>query len=100
LSRWVDVDCLLISITTVFDSKTATKVTEYIEKYPTIEGREWIPVSERMPEVEGRYIVTLDNDEVGYLLCKNCLWMVNNVVPLAECRVKAWMPLPEPYKAE
>lgn len=52
----------------------------------------WIPVSERLPEKNGQYLVTVNK---GYMLLG--LW----------CGIKddwiniiAWMPLPEPYKAE
>ena len=50
----------------------------------------WIPVSERLPEKSGQYLVTVKK---GYMLLG--LW----------CGIKddwinviAWMPLPEPYK--
>lgn len=73
----------------------------------------WIPVSERLPEYNGRYLVSLPsrliheeynvmilnfakslyvpNKEAWYEVDSN---MVLNEVP----GVTAWMPLPEPYK--
>lgn len=64
-----------------------------IEDAPTV--MEWIPCSERLPEKEGRYLVT----------CEKCgAWSVDwniwadNKIWLWEQGVSAWMPLPEPYK--
>lgn len=69
---------------------------------------EWIPVSERLPETNGRYlayIVNKHDDKLKYIMtCEYSLadgyW---NWFPDDECasdNVIAWMPLPEPYKAE
>ena len=60
--------------------------------------KEWIPVSERLPELPGIYMTTLDYGKHGlatgarYYHGKYFKWM-------NEC-VVAWIPLPEPYKAE
>lgn len=53
---------------------------------------EWIPVSERVPEENGEYLVTVKR---GYVM--TALWVED-----AENwkKVTAWMPLPTPYKAE
>lgn len=52
----------------------------------------WIPVSERLPEEHGGYLVTV---KYGYVT--RALWVGD-----AENwkGVIAWMPLPEPYKQE
>ena len=66
---------------------------------------EWIPVSERLPEdselvlfstktdrvFEGRYFA--DNTDCQWYAFRDECFAFNNVVT-------AWMPLPEPYKAE
>lgn len=63
-----------------------------------MEQTRWIPVSERLPEYPGVYMTTLDYGKHGlatgarYYHGKYFKWM-------NEC-VIAWMPLPEPYKAE
>lgn len=52
----------------------------------------WISVSEKLPEENGGYLVTVKR---GYVT--TALW-VGNTENWKE--VTAWMPLPEPYKAE
>ena len=68
----------------------------------------WIPVSERLPEKDGKYLVTVDEVPLGMpshtFVCK-CLHLKSGWdLPMAEVvgkrKVVAWMPLPEPYKAE
>ena len=63
---------------------------------------EWIPCSERLPEENGNYLVTVEaNDGTASIKFQ----MVDHYGPkwLHEGKrekVIAWMPLPEPYKAE
>ena len=54
--------------------------------------KEWIPVSERLPEENGGYLVTVMGKYIT-----TALWVGN-----AEnwSKITAWMPLPEPYKAD
>ena len=52
----------------------------------------WIPVSERLPEEDGGYLVTVKR---GYVT--TALW-VGNAENWKE--VTAWMPLTKPYKSE
>ena len=56
---------------------------------------EWIPVSERLPEKDGQYLVTYDReDEIKVNISyfdRHGFW-IGDVI--------AWQPLPEPYKAE
>ena len=66
-----------------------------------LERNDWIPWSERPPEKEGRYLVTIDEDDrkdVGddlfYFRADDTpSWFVEN-------NVIAWMPLPEPWGGE
>ncbi len=70
----------------------------------------WIPVTERMPEKDGRYLVT-------FKYCRGCHNVIEAKFQTDEVRKKsvrrwhlagrlfpvewdilAWMPLPEPYK--
>lgn len=56
----------------------------------------WIPVSDRLPEEDGCYLVTTtgtNNDIIDIAYYTDGIWHKAS-------RIKAWMPLPEPYKAE
>ena len=72
----------------------------------------WIPVTERLPESNGVYIVTREfNDgfecadltDACYFDGTNT-WhndnRINHGREYVDKKIKAWMPLPEPYKAE
>lgn len=52
---------------------------------------EWIPKKERLPDKDGRYLVT---DTAG----KVCTINVDTKKYYGFGSVVAWMPLPEPYK--
>ena len=72
----------------------------------------WIPVSERLPEISGVYIVSRwfsDGEESAILVDANYYdgsgdWYNDNRInwgrDLVTDRIVAWMPLPEPYEAE
>ncbi len=53
----------------------------------------WIPVTERLPERTGYYLVTGRQGAVNKRLYQDGYWYGN-------WTVIAWMPLPEPYKGE
>ena len=73
---------------------------------------EWIPVSERLPESSGVYIVSRwfsDGEESAILTDANYYdgcgeWYNDNRInwgrELVTDKIVAWQPLPEPYKAE
>ena len=52
----------------------------------------WIPCSERLPEVNGWYLVT---NELGIVQQQH--WGASHWRKLRDEAVIAWMPLPEPY---
>lgn len=71
----------------------------------------WIPVSERLPEKEGRYLVTFRSERKTYLVgYGNCRMSVDGkkigygwydlhyAIYFDEKSIIAWMPLPEPYR--
>lgn len=66
---------------------------------------EWIPCSEKLPEDEGVYIVTIkktvfntETTSVGTAFCsQEHKWFVSNYI---NCEVLAWMSLPAPYEGK
>lgn len=75
-----------------------------------VERTRWIPVSERLPEEEGRYLVTFRSERKAYLVgygnCQMSLcgkkigygWYdLHDAVYFDEKSIVAWMPLPELY---
>ncbi|MDD6448895.1 MAG: DUF551 domain-containing protein [Lachnospiraceae bacterium] len=62
---------------------------DIVDNAPTV--NEWIPVTERMPEEEGIYLVTTDCG-LGQSTFQNGTWGATRM------NVVAWLPLPEPYK--
>ena len=52
----------------------------------------WIPVSERLPEKDDLYLICFDDGEYDLVYFSKGAFSYSGVI--------AWMPLPEPYKAE
>ena len=60
--------------------------------------REWIPCSERLPDVDVEVLTTTDWSEVLIAwLRKGGAWETDEYI-LASDEILAWMPLPTPYK--
>lgn len=79
---------------------TCNRHAEILKSLPSAEQR-WIPVTERLPDKMGTYLVTLDYKEHGTGVMS--LWFHNEEIGwdlrVAD-EVTAWMPLPEPWKGE
>ena len=71
-------------------------VKQEAEKFGTdtnVGSNGWIPCSERLPEKEGKYLVTLDKwNIVSFADFKNLKYNPHFNAP-----VIAWQPLPQPY---
>lgn len=101
--RLIDADALFETLVTGDIREThqfcypCKKVLEAIDAQPTVDPQpQWIPVAERLPDTDGRYLVT--NSHWGaYEVDWNIFF--NNQGWLWEKGVIAWMPLPEPYKS-
>lgn len=89
------------------------KIMDYIENMDDEKENGWIPVTERLPEENGRYLVTFKNGikvcMVGYGSCKRTVlgypighgwYSLEEAQYYAEDSIIAWMHLPEPYKEE
>ena len=64
---------------------------------------QWIPCSERLPEESGTYICTCNdgaNIRVSFFKYQKRMKCWDMTGARAYWQVLAWMPLPEPYKAE
>lgn len=74
---------------------------------------DWIPVAERLPEEDGRYLVTFKYGikvcMVGYGSCKRTVlgypiehgwYSLEEAQYYADDSIIAWMPLPKPYKED
>lgn len=97
-----------------YQPRLATHVSEFGDaledlKFRTLESQQrWISVSERLPEKEGFYLVSIEVMEnppkittftgiSQYIVHDEFLGEVND---FNRENVIAWMPLPQPYKAE
>lgn len=79
------------------------------KNYMTWEQPRWIPVSERLPDNTGWYLITFKNSygddaivcEMSYRKPEN-YWTDKDISRkiLDNDEVLAWMPLPSPYKPE
>jgi len=75
---------------------------------PTRKKGKWIPCSERLPKKTGWYLITFKVYGGDYAVCEMSYrkpenyWIQNDIGKkiLDNDEVVAWMPLPEPYKAE
>lgn len=76
-----------MSVIDFIDTYTDEGVTET----DVVEQARWIPVSKRLPEEEGLYLVYTEEQP---FVCsfEDGEFFIDEVL--------AWMPLPEPYKAE
>lgn len=87
------------------------KIMDYIKNMNDEKENGWIPVSERLPEEDGTYLVTFKNGikvcMVGYGSCERTAlgypirhgwYSLEEAQYYAENSIIAWMHLPEPYK--
>lgn len=91
------------AINCVTSNEFRYKIVEDIKTLPSVIPKEktgWIPVSERLPERYKEVIITDIETSDTYLsrYIGNRYWECDN--GLFKDRIIAWMPLPEPYKAE
>jgi len=88
------------------DNVCLTKCEDYrtIAKLPFVQPTSsWIPVTERLPENEGAYLVTTRDLFGGKLTASNvfeCIYIADDWIyhGWEDNKVLAWMPKPEPYK--
>ena len=79
-----------------FDEKNF-KTKEYVRDIREADSK-WIPCSERLPEEEGTYFLTVETTSGIRWVKSGMLYSDEGFV--LHGKVLAWMPLPEPYKEE
>jgi hypothetical protein len=107
--RWVKTECNPYGKPTI-DFESGKKVIEHLKQMPSVTPKpktvKWIPVSEKMPE-EGKTVMASTNygiyPEAKYSKKYGWKWpweVGEDYWTEIVDSVEAWMPLPEPYKAE
>lgn len=73
------------------------EIYKVIDKQPTIEPEpQWIPCKERMPELDGKYLVSVNMD--GHEYCDEDYWHRDSWNMYFKKSITAWMPKIEPYR--
>lgn len=110
-ARFVDKDTKICRNALASGLEVAMQIIDkyLVKNAPSVQPKtRWIPVSERLPEDYGEYICTMSNDNVqecgfvpsgekglipGWSTCE-----ADGFKKLDYRDIKAWMPLPQPYK--
>jgi len=72
------------------------QIAEWLKELKRLrEQLRWIPVSERLPEKDGVYLVIVENDD--QIRYSKTIWYREHQSWLARQKVIAWMSLPEVY---
>lgn len=83
---------------------------EIVENLPSADVPHWIPCSERLPEEDGQYLITVKykhvNDNYEDVYAEHGEWYEGrwDMFCFGHCGevedIIAWMPLPKPWKGE
>ena len=103
LGDWIEHINGVIGDETTLDGNEMRDLVEFLSGLSS-----WIPVTERLPEKDGKYLVTVDEVPLGmpsYTFVCECHYLKSGWdLPMAEVvgkrRVVAWMPLPTSYQGE
>ncbi len=108
ISRQVAVEAVHKNYDKILDFKSdgktiASSVEDIICDLPSAQPEpQWIPVSERLPDMwDERYLVSLAWGGIGVMEYKSTgFHNYGSFTPVPIESITAWMPLPEPYRAE
>lgn len=82
-----------------FETDICVSMLMEIDEQPTITPEShWIPVTERPPEEDGRYLVCGAKGGIYHANYRGRWWTQVGCGGKLVPSVVAWMPLPEPYK--
>ena len=98
LGDWIGHISGVIDDESELDGNEMRDLVEFLSGLPR-----WVPVSERLPEEDGEYFVTVLDSYSGRPFVDSSHYFtgnVNNNGFYKAYKVIAWMPLPEPYKTE
>ena len=81
---------------------TLENVIDVINEQPKV--GEWIPVEERLPEIQQDVLVTIKRRNISYcdlaFLDDNGRWLTSRRIGYIEGNVLAWQPLPKSYEVK
>ena len=108
--RWVKTECNPYGKPTL-DYESGKRVMKHLELMPSAQPEQrWITCSERLPEEDGQYLITVKykhvNDSYEDVYAEHGEWYDGrwDMFCFGHCGevedIIAWMPLPEPYKGE
>lgn len=98
--RIIDADAFKKDLENQMELLFDTEIAELVDKQPTIS--QWIPVSERLPNINDSYVIATCKDNIVrrlfYSHDTKDWWCeeIDYYYPIDF--VVAWMPWPEPYK--
>lgn len=106
MSRYIDADKAIEAVRGAFEFEVETPdnykdiAVETLKLLTAVDvAPQWIPVTERLPEEEGTYLVTYTDGGVTEVGSSIYLQREDGSEPYWDYFVvTAWMPLPEPYK--
>lgn len=61
---------------------------------------DWIPCSERMPNISGYYLVTFKVSSISFVSIKHFNTFCFRWEDIGNGKITAWQPLPEPWEGE
>lgn len=87
------------AIEAIYDNKDRLNIAQAIRELPSVNPQEpkWIPVSERLPEESGEYLITIKDRTyrgISWFYSSDKKWSYRNA------EIIAWMPLPKPYEPQ
>ena len=96
LGDWIGHISGVIEDEATLDGNEMRDLVEFLSGLPR-----WIPVSKRLPEKNVEVLVTTEWDciTIAEMFSNNDWYIYEGTTSANIDEIKAWMPLPEPYKA-